>query len=157
MSETIKIAKRYVPIEHIAILEPFVAEENLLIKSERPLKTRLVLLNRESVLTEDALEAFAERHGFRMLSDEGIATNPMVAFSVESFAAQDGFAPTKPYRSRLAWKDQTGQTQSKLLLAEPEKVLAVVVRGEPESRADGKPAAKRSRRTRKQQPVPAPS
>jgi hypothetical protein len=42
-----------------------------------------------------------------------------------------GFRPSKPYRSRLVWRDLDGNTQSKLLLGAPETVLAIAVKGEP--------------------------
>jgi len=157
MTETIKIGKRLIPLEHITLLEPFNAEELTRIKTERQLKTRVVLLNRDSVLTEQPLESFAAAHGFRILVDEGIATNPMVAFSVEAFSPTDFFEPAKPYRSRLMWKDQAGQNQSKLLLIDPEKALAVIVRGEPESPSERKPNARRPRRTRKPSSSPSPA
>jgi len=157
MTATIRIAKRLVPLEQIVLVEPFVAEENARIFSERPLKTRVVLLNRTSLLTEDAVEAFAEQYGFRTLFGEGIAANPSVAFGVETFAPQEGFSPTRPFLSRLTWKDETGQTQSKLLLATPESVLRVIIRGEPESTGDAKPEAKRHRRSKRQRAEPEPS
>ena len=36
----------------------------------------------------------------------------------------------KPYQSRLKWRDQDGEEQSKLLLTKAETVIAVVLRGE---------------------------
>lgn len=158
MSETVKIAKRLVPLEHIVLLEPLTPEDLARIKTERPLKSRVVLLNRESVLMEEELATFAEKYGFRILGGEdGIAANPLVSFSVEAFSPSDLFEPTKPYRSRLMWKDQTDQSQSKLLLAEPETVLAVVIRGEPVAASEGKSVAKRSRRTRRPSTRPSAS
>jgi len=47
---------------------------------------------------------------------------------------RDSFAPTKPYRSRLSWKDQGGNTQSKLLFAAPERALSMAVRSEPKAK-----------------------
>lgn len=155
MTETVTIAKRLIPLEHIALLEPFSADELSRIKTDRPFKTRVVLLNRESVLSEEELEAFAAKYGFRMLLNEGIAANPLVAFSVEAFEPQEGFSPTKPYRSRLMWKDQTGEGQSRLLLAGPQDVLTVIVRGQAGAVAEGNPV-RRSRRTRKRSNSPAP-
>jgi hypothetical protein len=64
------------------------------------------------------------------LSDDGIATNPTIHFSVEAFEPAEEFKPSKPFRSRLLWRDQNGQMHSKLLLSAPENVLAVAVRGE---------------------------
>jgi len=80
-----------------------------------------------------------------------------IHFSVEAFTPVEGFNPAKPYRSRLLWRDQDGQTQSKLLLAEPEAVLAMAVRGEaqaaPAPGVTGKPA----RRTSRRRTTPAPA
>jgi hypothetical protein len=130
MSTTVTVGKRLIPIEHIALIEPFDATAQSKLQTDRPFQARIVLIDRESVLTEEALEAFAGKHGFRVLSEDGIATNPAIRFNVEAFEPAEGFKPTKPYRSRLLWRDQDGQAQSKLLLAEPERVLAAVVRGD---------------------------
>jgi hypothetical protein len=129
MNATVTVGKRLIPIEHIALIEPFDPKTQAKMQSDKPFQARIVLIDRESVLTEEAPTAFAEKHGFRALNEDGIATNPAIRFNVEAFEAAEGFNPSKPYRSRLIWRDQDGQTQSKLLLAEPETVLAVVVRG----------------------------
>jgi hypothetical protein len=81
-------------------------------------------------LTEDTVEAFAEANKFRRLPDDNVATNPVVRFRVETFEPSEGFQPRKPYQSRLKWRDQDGNEQSKLLLTKPETVIAVVLRGE---------------------------
>jgi hypothetical protein len=137
MSVTVTVGKRLIPLEHIALIEPFDAAAQAKLEIDRPFQARIVLIDRESVLTEEALAAFAGKHGFRVLSEEGIATNPAIRFSVEAFEPAEGFKPTKPYRSRLLWRDRDGQAQSKLLLAGPETVLAVVVRGGTEPSATG--------------------
>jgi hypothetical protein len=80
--------------------------------SERPFQTRIVLLDRDSVLTEEALSPFAERHSFRTLNEDGIATNPAVHFSVEAFEASEGFTPTKPYRAGCAGAITTGRSRA---------------------------------------------
>jgi hypothetical protein len=56
--------------------------------------------------------------------------DPAVRFRVETFEPSEGFQPRKPYQSRLKWRDQDGNEQSKLLLTKPETVIAVVLRGE---------------------------
>jgi hypothetical protein len=89
-----------------------------------------VLIDRYNVLTEDTVEAFAEANKFRRLPDDNVATNPAVRFLVETFEPSEGFQPRKPYQSRLKWRDQDGNEQSKLLLTKPETVIAVVLRGE---------------------------
>jgi len=83
-----------------------------------------------------------------MLAMDRVATNPAVRFSVETFVPADGFAPAKAYATRLLWKDLDGNEQSKLLLSEPETVLAVAVRGDadPHAAPTGEPARRPSRR-----------
>lgn len=88
------------------------------------------MINRDSVLTEQTPQVFAEAHAFRVLEADQIATNPSVAFRVETFEPADGFTPSKAFSTRLLWRDRDGNDQSKLLIAAPETVLAVVVRGE---------------------------
>ena len=66
----------------------------------------------------------------KVLAEDSVGTNPAVRFSVETFEATEGFQPSKPYRSRLLWRDLEGNTQSKLLLSAPEAVLAIAVKGE---------------------------
>jgi hypothetical protein len=92
-------------------------------------QTRVVLIDRYSVLTEETVEVFAETNKFRRLPDDNVATNPAVRFLVETFEPSEGFQPRKPYQSRLKWRDQDGNDQSKLLLTKPETVIAVVLRG----------------------------
>jgi hypothetical protein len=70
-----------------------------------------------------------------MLDEDHIAVNPSVAFSVESFSPTDNSKPEKPYATRLKWRDLDGNEQSKLLLTQPETVIAVVLRGEAKLRA----------------------
>jgi hypothetical protein len=127
---TLTIGKRLVPFEQIALVEPFDLATNERIQTDKPFKTRVVLLNRDSILTEEPLELFAETNGFPTLAEDGVATNPQVHFAVETFRPVEGFNPTNPYLSRLVWRDLDGNTQSKLLLTKPEHVLAVAVRGE---------------------------
>lgn len=128
MSTIVTIGRRLVPLEHVAFVEPFDPSSQARIQSEKPFQTRVVLIDRESVLTEEALDAFAGTHGLRRLSEDGIAVNPLVRFSVEAFEPMEGFNPTKHYKSRLLWRDLDGDTQSKLLVTEPENLLAAAVR-----------------------------
>jgi hypothetical protein len=67
------------------------------------------------------VEAFAEANKFRRLPDDNVATNPAVRFRVETFEPSEGFQPRKPYQSRLKWRDQDGNEQSKLLLTKPRR------------------------------------
>jgi hypothetical protein len=153
MSKTIEFGKRIVPVEQIALVEPFDPETQKNMRSHRPFKSRIVLLNRDSILSETEFLAFAEEHGFRVLTKDGAATNPEVPFSVERFEATADFQPSKPFVSRLMWKDGDGNTQSKLMLSEPEDLIAIAVRGEvpklegPEQ-PNGSAINRRSRRRR---------
>jgi hypothetical protein len=153
---TLTIGRRFVPLEHIALLEPYTPNEHGRMQSERPFKTRVVLIDRDSVLSEEPLAALAERHAFRMLNDEGLATNPAVRFAVEAFEPREGFTPTKPFKTRLLWRDHDGEPQSKLLLTEPETVLAIAVRGEsaPQAAQVGRRTATRRRRRKAATPAP---
>jgi hypothetical protein len=127
---TITIGRRLVPREQIVLVEPFDAAANPLLRSDRMFKTRIVLLNRDTILTEETPMAFAEANAFRPLIDDGVFTNPTVHFSVEAFHPAEGFNPRLPYLSRLVWRDLDSNVQSKLLLSKPEDVLRVAVRGE---------------------------
>jgi hypothetical protein len=132
MQNIVTLGRRLVPIEHIAFVEPFDPAANSQFKTEKPYKARVVLINRESVLTEATPASFAETHGFRMLPEDSVATNPAITFKVETFAPSEGFNPAKPYATRLMWRDQDGNEQSKLLLTKPEAVIALALRGQTE-------------------------
>lgn len=154
---TVIVGKRHVPLEHIALLEPFDPSAQHRMQSERPFKTRIVLIDRDSFLSEEPLGELATRHAFRMLDADGIATNPAFHFRVEGFVPTEGFTPRKPYQSRLSWRDLDGEPQSKLLLSEPAHVLAVAVRGErPEEPPEALPAPGKDRRRRPRAGAPAP-
>jgi hypothetical protein len=140
MQDVITIGKRLLPVEQIAFVEPFDPASNPEFKSDKPFKARVVLLNRDTVLTETATAEFAEQHGFRMLSEDSIAVNPRVSFRVETFEPTESFKPEKPYATRLKWRDVDGSAHSKLLLGKPETVIAVAVRREAEPRPDAKQA-----------------
>lgn len=135
MQNVIRISKHLIPIEQIALFEPFTPPAEPL-RSDRAFKARVVLLDRNSVLSEETPEQLAADHGFRFLSADRSATNPALGFRVETFLPAENFTPSKPYLSRLAWTDQEGNTQSKLMLTPPETLLAAVVRGRTEEAAD---------------------
>lgn len=130
MNNVITIGKRLIPIEQIAFVEPYDPATNPKLQTSRDYKARIVMINRESILTEQTPQSFAEAHGFRVLEMDQIATNPSVAFRVETFEPADGFTPSKAFATRLLWRDRDGNDQSKLLIAAPEIVLAVVLRGD---------------------------
>ena len=87
-----------------------------------------MLLNRDTVLTETTPQNFATAQGFHLLTEDDVAANPAIAYNVENFEPTQSFKPTKPYRTRLKWRDQKGNEQSKLLLTKPETVLTLVLR-----------------------------
>jgi hypothetical protein len=153
MENVITIGRRHVPIEQIAYVEPFEPSANTDFQPEKPFKARVVLLDRDTVLTEATPQEFADAHGFRMLVEDTVATNPSVGFRVESFEPTEGFRPAKPYQTRLMWRDPTGKNHSKLLLTRPEAVIAVAVRGESseagtERKRSRRPAQRRTARPR---------
>jgi hypothetical protein len=129
MDNVVTIGKRLIPLEHIAFVEPYDPATNPKLQTSREYKARIVMINRDSVLSEQTPQSFAEAHGFRMLEMDQIATNPSVAFRVETFEPADGFTPTKPFATRLLWRDRDGNDQSKLLLAAPQTALTVIVLG----------------------------
>lgn len=147
MTNTVTIGRRLIPLDHIALVEPFDPSAHPGMKSDKAFKARVVLIDRQSVLTEETVEAFAQAHSFRLLMEDQVVTNPAIRFGVENFVPAEGFEPNKPYRTRLSWRDLDGNTQSKLLLSLPEAVLAVAVTGEGE--AGAKAAEPRTGRGRK--------
>jgi hypothetical protein len=157
MQNVLTIGKRLIPLEQIALVEPFDPASNPDFKTEKPFKARLVLITRDTVLTEDTPEAFAEAHGFRLLPDDQIAANPGVAFRVETFSPTESFKPDKPFATRLKWRDPDGNEQSKLLLAPPETVIATVVRNGAEPDAAPKPRRARVRAPRRARRLEAAS
>jgi hypothetical protein len=150
MQNVVTIGKRLVPLEQIALVEPFDPASNPDFKSAKPFKARIVLLNRDTMLTEIAPQEFVDAHGFRILADDQIAVNPLIAFRVEAFEPTEAFKPAKAYRSRLKWHDPESGEHSKLVLTEPPTVIAVAVRGgeEPSMRVQAQrpPRARSTRR-----------
>jgi hypothetical protein len=140
MQNVVTIGRRLIPLEQVAFVEPFDPASNPEFKSDKPFKARVVLLNRDTVLAEIAVQAFADAHGFRLLAEDQIAVNPSVAFRVETFEPTESFKPEKSYATRLKWRDLEDNEHSKLLLSKPEAVIAIAVRHEAEPRADAKPA-----------------
>jgi hypothetical protein len=102
---TITIGKSLVPLEHTALVEHFDLAANTRLQTERAFKSRVVLISRDSVLTEQPWDEFAKEHGFRVLAEDLVATNPAVQFRVQTFEPSGDFQPTKPYATRLLWRD----------------------------------------------------
>ncbi len=136
MSNLMQIGRRILPIEHVALIESYIQQPEAPLRTSREFKSRIVLLNRDSVLSEVPPEEIAEQYAFRMLPADGVATNPTIHFGVEQFEPAAGFTPSKDYLTRTSWHDWDGNVQSKLLLTPPETTLAVAVRGEATDTAD---------------------
>lgn len=144
MQDVITIGKKLVPVEQIAFVEPFDPSSNPEFKSDRPFKSRVVLVNRDMMLSEMTPHDFAGGQGFRMLADDTMAVNHAVGFRVETFSPTESFQPNKPYLTRIKWRDGEGNEHSKLLLSKPETVIAIVLRGA----IEGSPTRKTPQRPR---------
>jgi hypothetical protein len=151
----ITIGRRVVSVDQIALVEAFDPAANPEFKPEKDFKTRVVLLNRDTVLAEVAPKEFAEAHGLRMLVEDNVAVNLAIAFKVETFTPTDAFKPSKPYLTRIKWRDLDGNEQSKLLVTEPQTVLAEILGRKDEAPANTKPAPKRPARGRRSRLVEA--
>jgi hypothetical protein len=152
---TITIGKSLVPLEHIALVEHFDQAANPKLQTDRQFQSRVVMVSRDSILTEEPWQAFAEAHGFRVLPEDAVATNPAVQFRVQTFAPTEEFRPTKPYQTRLLWRDLDGNEQSKLLLTKALSVVALAVKGEPEPTSDAPAPDETSRRPARRKRSPA--
>jgi hypothetical protein len=153
MQNVITIGPEHIPVEQIAYIEPFEPPANGQFRPDKPYKGRIVLLSRETVLTEETPKEFAEANAFRFLPEDNVATNPTISFRVRSFAPTDSYNPGKPFQTRLMWRDPNGDSRSKLLLTKPEMVIAIVLRGDTEPNGERKarprrPAQARSSRKR---------
>ena len=126
MTDVITIGKRLIARDQLAFIEPFDPARNPDFNPSKEFKTRLVLLNRENVLSEEEPRAFAETHGLRFLDDDKVGINPSIVFKVESFEPTEDFKPKKSFLTRLKWRGADGRENSKLLLAKPESVIALV-------------------------------
>lgn len=128
MSSFLQIGRRLLPRDQVALVEPFDPEASPKLQTTREFRSRVIMINRDKVLTEQTPEAFAREHGFRRVGEEPFAINSAaVRFRVETFTPAEGFHPRKSYATRLLWRDADGNDQSKLLLTAPEMVLAAVM------------------------------
>jgi hypothetical protein len=80
MTNVIQVSRRIIPVEHVALVEPFVSDANAPLRSAREFKSRIVLLDKDSVLSEDTPAQLAKAHAFRMIAADQVATNPVVAY-----------------------------------------------------------------------------
>jgi hypothetical protein len=140
--KVLTIGKRLVPLEQVACVEPFDPAANPEFKPEKEFKSRLIMLNRDIVLTEQPPQEFATEHGLHLFTEDTVAVNRAIVFRVEIFEPTEGFNPTKPYKTRLKWRDLAGNERSKLLLTDPETVIAELLK----SKVETAPAAKRPSR-----------
>ena len=131
MQNILTLGRRLIPTEQIVWVEAFDPESQPDFKSDKPFRSRVVLLNRDTHLSEDAPETLATRLAFRFLAEDQTAFNPNIVYQVETFAPTDSFKPEKPFKTRLKWRDANGEEQSKLLLTPAEVVIATVVRQGP--------------------------
>lgn len=141
----ITVGKRLIPDEQIALIEPFDPDANPEFKVQKDFKARIVLINRDTVLTETTTEAFAEANNFRFLMADQVALNPAFMFNVETFEPTESFSPKRAFQTRLKWRDREGNEQSKLLLTEPQHVLEALS----DRKAEPAPTAATPKRPRK--------
>lgn len=114
--KVITIGKRLVPVEQVAFVEPFDATANPDFKPEKDYKGRIVMLNRDIVLTEQTPQEFAADHELHLFIEDSVAGR--WCSGSKTFEPTESFEPAKPYKTRLKWRDLTGGEQSKLLLTE---------------------------------------
>jgi hypothetical protein len=141
--KVVTIGKRLVLVEQIAFVEPFDPASNPEFKPERPYKGRLVLINRDIVLTEQTPQEFAVEHGLHLFAEDNVAVNRAIQFKIEIFEPTESFRPLRPYQTRLKWNDLAGEEQRKLLVTRPEIVIAEILKAKTEPSA---PTSKRPAR-----------
>jgi hypothetical protein len=138
MENIITVGQHHLAIGQVACVEPFDASaQREDFRSDKPYRSRIVLLNRDTHLSEDTPEAFVTRYGFLFLAEDETAFNPGLFYKVSSFTPTATFNPRKPFKTGVEWTDAFGEKQRKLLLTQPEIVLATLVRGgmsEPKTR-----------------------
>jgi len=149
--QIITIGKRLVPANQIAVVEPFDPTSNPEFKPEKTYLSRIVLLNRDTILTETSPQKFSDANGFHMLVEENVAINPSLAFGIETFEPSENFRPTKAYRTRIKWRDLDGNEQSKLLVMEPETVVLELSRRGAKPSEATKPLPQRPARSRRRE------
>jgi hypothetical protein len=146
--KVITIGKRLVPAEQLAFVEPFDPSGNPEFKPEKDFKGRVVLLNREIVLTEQTPQEFALEHELHLFAEDNVAVNRAIRFKIETFEPTETFKPLRPYKTRLKWSDLAGDEQSKLLVTAPETVIAEILQAKTEPSTAAKRPARRQARGR---------
>lgn len=146
--QVITLGKKLIPAEQIAFIEAFDPASNPEFKPDRDFKGRVVLLNRDTVLTEMTPTDFAAAHNMRLLAEDNVAVGQTIAFRVETFTPTETFKPNRAYLTRIKWRDLDGKEQSKLLMTAPEAVVTELSLRRTELPAPSKPAARRPARRR---------
>jgi hypothetical protein len=146
--KVITIGKRLVPAEQLAFVEPFDPSGKPEFKPEKDFKGRVVLLNREIVLTEQTPQEFAAEHDLHLFAEDSVAVNRTIRFKIEIFEPTESFKPLRPYKTRLKWSDPAGDEQSKLLVTPPETVIAEILQAKTEPSTPAKRPARRPARGR---------
>jgi hypothetical protein len=146
--KVITIGKRLIAAAQIAFVEPFDPAANPDFKPEKDFKARIVLLNRDAVLTEDNPAAFAEAHVLHLFKEDDVAVNRAIAYKIESFGPSGSFNPSKHFKTRLKWTDASVADQSKLLVTAPETVIAELLETKAKAPTDKKRTARRPGRGR---------
>jgi hypothetical protein len=70
-----EIGKLFIPSDQVAYVEPFDPSSSPEFKPEQEFESRMVLINRESLLVAAPMEEFVEKHGFKLLAEDQLALN----------------------------------------------------------------------------------
>lgn len=106
--KVITIGKKLVSVEQVAFVEPFDPTANPEFKPEKDYKGRIVMLNRDIVLTEQTPQEFAAEHELHLftediLLDEAQDTNPVVLDVLRKQPAQMIYVGDK-YQQIYEWR-----------------------------------------------------
>jgi hypothetical protein len=146
MQNILTAGRHLIPVEQIVSIETFDPAQNPGVNSDRPYRSRVVLIDRNTHLSEETLEVLAEKVGFRFLAQDKTAFNPHLTYRVETFVTTPTFIPERPFKTRLKWRDADGEEQSKLLLTSPEIVISILMRAEAQSLSGAQPPKRTSGR-----------
>jgi hypothetical protein len=122
------VGRRQIPRSSVALVEPCSFPDDSISRPTAHVYGRVVLINRDSILVGEYPVSFSRVHGFCWLSTDQAGLNPDVSFRVQDFLPPVGFVPSRAFASRVVWRDQDGNEQSKLLLSEPNTVLEALSR-----------------------------
>ena len=126
MANFLIVGRRHIPSGSVALIEPYVHPDHSIVRPMVRVYGRVILINRDSIVVGEHPISFSREHGFCWLSIDRVGLNPDIHFRVEDFLPQDGFVPSRAFASRLIWRDQDGNEQSKLLLSEPKTALGAL-------------------------------